>query len=249
MNVYLEEIQPELTPQELEVLEEVGIDNPNDLYALVLAYPSLDDELGVDTTKLSNLSARNVSGAILAVGARIQASGPKIFATGVTEPAGVPAGIGYEVPPRQGAVGGNSRRGNLRGRQGCDFRLPGWGIREQGERGTCVAHALAAAREFRLGAATDLSEQFLFWAAKTLGGDNNPGGDGTRLEFAHVALAQAGVCEDPHWPYAGHVIPGNVTHETPTTPSDAARVAARGNICPTVYAKITVHTRQRAAPA
>jgi hypothetical protein len=53
-------------------------------------------------------------------------------------------------------------------------RLSGWKVRDQGQRGTCVAHALAACTEVLAFQSVppvptfDGSEQFLFWGAKQL---------------------------------------------------------------------------------
>lgn len=71
-------------------------------------------------------------------------------------------------------------------------------VRDQGQRGTCVAFGTVALREFLLGSATDLSEQFLYWACKQLDGHPGPG---TYVHTAMTALAEYGVCEEQVWPY------------------------------------------------
>ncbi len=71
-------------------------------------------------------------------------------------------------------------------------------VRNQGERGTCVAFGSVALREFLLGSRDDLSEQFLYWACKDL--DSQPG-PGTYIHTAMTAFAQYGVCEEGIWPY------------------------------------------------
>ena len=43
-------------------------------------------------------------------------------------------------------------------------------VKNQGERGTCVAFASVALREFLAGTDSALSEQFLYWACKELDG-------------------------------------------------------------------------------
>lgn len=71
-------------------------------------------------------------------------------------------------------------------------------VRDQGERGTCVAFGAVALREFLAGGGEDLSEQFLYWACKELDGHPGPG---TFIHTAMSALAQYGVCVESAWPY------------------------------------------------
>lgn len=122
--------------------------------------------------------------------------------------------------------------GELSWRERVGVEIVGWPVRDQGNRGTCVAHALAACREhlaFEQGEDRerfDLSEQFLFWATKTQGGDPSPDEDGTWIEFAKEALLRVGVCREEHWPYDGTVRDGNVTHAGPGLPTADARFGA-----------------------
>jgi hypothetical protein len=71
-------------------------------------------------------------------------------------------------------------------------------VRDQGQRGTCVAFGTVALREFLLGSRDDLAEQFLYWACKELDGHPGPG---TYIHTAMSALAQYGVCQEAIWPY------------------------------------------------
>jgi len=71
-------------------------------------------------------------------------------------------------------------------------------IRDQGERGTCVAFGTVALREFLIGLEEDLSEQFLYWACKQLDGHDGPG---TWIRTAMTALSEYGVCRESVWPY------------------------------------------------
>jgi len=71
-------------------------------------------------------------------------------------------------------------------------------IRDQGQRGTCVAFGSVALREFLLDDRKELSEQFLYWACKELDGHPGPG---TYIHTAMSALAQYGVCRQSLWPY------------------------------------------------
>ncbi|MBZ5627386.1 MAG: C1 family peptidase [Acidobacteriia bacterium] len=75
-------------------------------------------------------------------------------------------------------------------------------IRNQGERGTCVAHAALSAFEHSLnvnGSYVDLSEQFLYWNCKRNDGALNE--EGTYLGVAWPLLQRDGCCTELKWPY------------------------------------------------
>ncbi|MEQ1633467.1 MAG: C1 family peptidase [Planctomycetota bacterium] len=103
-----------------------------------------------------------------------------------------------------------------------------WSVRDQGQRGTCVAFAMSAVRECRAPALTRLSEQFAYWSAKTSALDQAPQQDGTLLECVVDGLGSHGVCEASRWRYSPNVIAGDVTHGTP---SRAAIRDALGRQC------------------
>lgn len=95
-------------------------------------------------------------------------------------------------------------------------------IRDQGRRGTCVAFACAAVREFLTGIADeDLSEQFLYWACKEH--DGYPG-VGTWLHVGIDRLLEDGICPEETWPYNPAPIDGN---EGQGPPPPGAVTAAR----------------------
>lgn len=71
-------------------------------------------------------------------------------------------------------------------------------VKNQAERGTCVAFASVALREFLADNNLELSEQFLYWACKDLAGDQ---GAGTFISTAIAALSKYGVCLNKTWPY------------------------------------------------
>jgi hypothetical protein len=85
-------------------------------------------------------------------------------------------------------------------------------IRNQGMRGTCVAHACAALREYQTGQTqANFSEQFLYWAARqqpliAAVLKNRPG---TPLLFGMNALKNYGICTEADWPYSPDPTPGN----------------------------------------
>lgn len=91
-------------------------------------------------------------------------------------------------------------------------------IRDQAQRGTCVAFAALAAYEHFLKknehGEIDLSEQFLYWACKQH--DGIPTTEGTWLRVAFARLYQDGVCLEETWPYNPTPIPGNEGQGPPT---------------------------------
>jgi hypothetical protein len=97
-------------------------------------------------------------------------------------------------------------------------------VRDQGRRGTCVAHACVAVREFLLGEAStggDLSEQFLYWACKQRDGY---AGSGTWIRVGMASLQEAGVCVEQVWPYNPNPMANNEGQGPP--PEDADDDAA-----------------------
>jgi C1A family cysteine protease len=77
-------------------------------------------------------------------------------------------------------------------------------IRNQGQRGTCVAFALTAINEYfqRFGRgkpAIDLSEQHLYHECKLV--DGSPGGCGTWQRVGASVLGSRGECREVVWPY------------------------------------------------
>jgi hypothetical protein len=107
-----------------------------------------------------------------------------------------------------------------------DLRRPSWRVRDQGQRGTCVAFAVAAAAELATTPEgyppTTLSPQFLHWAIKTTTADPDPKHDGTWLAFARDALMQTGICEERLWPYSDAFLPDNIAHASASDPSASA---------------------------
>ena len=92
-------------------------------------------------------------------------------------------------------------------------------VRDQGNRGTCVAHAAVAVREFLVGnrGDPDLSEQFVYWACKQR--DGNPESGGTYIKFAMDVLKTLGVCTESVWPYSRYPVANNEGQGPP--PADA----------------------------
>jgi C1A family cysteine protease len=76
-------------------------------------------------------------------------------------------------------------------------------VRDQGNRGTCVAFAASGAHELarivKRGQAHELlSVEALYWQAKQLEGDDEPG---IFVGSARSALANPGECAETAWPY------------------------------------------------
>jgi hypothetical protein len=87
-------------------------------------------------------------------------------------------------------------------------------VRDQGQRGTCVAHASTAVREFLSGqqsSQSDFSEQFLYWDCKKH--DMLPDAEGTFIRVAMDRLDVDGIPVESDWPYNPNPIPGNEAHD------------------------------------
>lgn len=98
-------------------------------------------------------------------------------------------------------------------------------VRDQGQRGTCVAHAAVAAMEYwegTLGHQVDLSEQFLYYNCKMH--DGQPQNEGTFLRVAMPLLFTDGCCLESIWSYNPQPIAGNEGQGPP--PANAASDAA-----------------------
>jgi hypothetical protein len=102
-------------------------------------------------------------------------------------------------------------------------------VRDQGERGTCVAFASVAFLEFHLsgGAPTAplLSEQFVYWACKD--SDGLPDVEGTYVRAARAVIKSRGSCLAKTWRY--HSLP-NAQNEGQGPPPDRAVEEAKYHI-------------------
>ncbi len=77
-------------------------------------------------------------------------------------------------------------------------------VKDQGQLGSCTAHALAGAVEFldRMpdGVSTDVSRLFIYFSERWIEGDVSEDG-GAELRDGVKVLNQCGVCDESLWPY------------------------------------------------
>jgi hypothetical protein len=125
-----------------------------------------------------------------------------------------------------------------------DHRKKMTSVRNQGYRGTCVAHATAAMLEYELVRAkkltrrVDLSEQYLYWGCKQIDGATTD--EGTFIEYGVQVLRggvprripqqdlSPGTCKESDWKYSSVLITGNESHgPLPMRAETATRFAIR----------------------
>jgi C1A family cysteine protease len=111
-------------------------------------------------------------------------------------------------------------------------------VRDQGQRGTCVAHAATATAEhyWRSQSKTlDLSRQFLYWDCKQHDGD--PNSEGTWIGIAMPQLQSDGCCLEATWPYVMTPIADNESQGPPASGASAEagnyRIPAFHQLSPT----------------
>ncbi len=130
-----------------------------------------------------------------------------------------------KAPPRPPAFPASARTPDLPAK--VELRRCVTRVKDQGFRGTCVAHAACAfleaalvCRAFQKKETLDLSEQYLYWACKQL--DGAPDDEGSLIEYAVQALREGvegqtkpGVCRERDWKYVKVPIPGNESQGPP----------------------------------
>jgi Papain family cysteine protease len=235
----------ELRDAERRVLSGAGVRDFMSLYDLTRNFPSVAD-LGVRLNDLSAFALRSMPRGVRAAIAAGVGSAPKRPQTsgGVRAPAGAVGAPGYTVPPATGAGILTGAAPTSTGSAGLiDVRPSAWPVRDQGKRATCVAFATVACMEIHLANASksgvdQLSEQFVFWAAKTGTSDPRPMDDGSELQFASEGLKAHGSCREQFWPYDKTVVSGNVTHEVNGhSPSQPAKSDGQTRLIPGKVAK------------
>jgi hypothetical protein len=136
-------------------------------------------------------------------------------------------------------------------------------VRNQGGRGTCVAHACVAVREYLVrevlarenlahgnpptgGESTqdDLSEQFVYWGCKER---DNYTGSGTWIRHGMAVLKEQGVCNEQVWPYNAGSLSGNEGQGPPPAGAESAALAHRIDNSEPVQARWVNALRQQLA--
>jgi hypothetical protein len=212
-------VEAGLSPIEVAVLVAAGVRSAPDIDSLIRWFPSIH-ELGVRLSVLSNKAHAEIGQGSYLAAVDAATSRINIPGTGAEPPENTAWPMGAVAPlifPSMGVPGSGSGSTTV--------PASSWPVRDQGERGTCVAFSVAACMEhFNANGGPPfphLSAQFLYWAAKNAVGEPNPSKDGTFLQFAKDALASLGICEEPFWPY--NPTPGATPAQgTATDPSGAA---------------------------
>ena len=216
-----------LSDMEERILTSVDVRSWEDIQSLASAFPSIS-QIGVEIPKLSNAAVMEL-GATFANALVERAREERPVALGAIAPPNALFALNARVGiplPTQGPTAGAT----LGAASPIDLRISNWPVRNQGQRGTCVAHGAAACVEhFTMVQTTaDLSEQFLYWAIKTKTPDPHPNSDGTWLLYADQALTNEGICAESVWPYVPTPV-NPVSGQVPGKPTVAAIAAAAGN--------------------
>lgn len=231
MDTYLQKIHSQglINQEEYDALLPTGVQSAEELYAVTLHFPSLADVIpGNNLAKISAISARETPIAFRNL-ALSQSMSPIQFANGAEPPSNARFPLGSStntvLPKTSSSPGIPLNRIDHH----STARGIGWPVRDQGGRGTCVAHALAACKELlslQSGTAQigDASEQFLFWGAKQF--DPNANSDGTMHVHALNALQHHGLCPEADWPYVP--LAAATVHQGP--PPASAQQAASLNL-------------------
>lgn len=213
--------------REAQILAAAHVDSLPTLWAVLRSFPSLGLVSGFNLPSLSSRLAQRFpveSQALAAASSRGEDLRPMIrFGAEAPEPSSIARGFKVPIPTEFAPLPAGHLAGQVL--EPIDHRCPGgWLVRDQGQRGTCVAFASTACAEKQAGCDLDLSEQYLYWAIKDRIGDFWPHQDGTLLEFARRALAQEGLCEEHLWPYTATFDPTNIAqggHGSPTMSAQA----------------------------
>lgn len=193
--------QLKATEQERLVLTRCGAKSVEDVYAIALAFPGLA-KAGLRLQVLTSQAMRGMSSSAIR---RAEAlSVPPSLTFGSVAPKAAPVKDGYTVgalAPTPTRVAGGAVTTLSTGMS--------WPVRDQWQRGTCVAHAFAACVEHFIhgstGLITDVSEQFLYAHAKQLDGAAHL--EGTWLSAVRAAFLSHGVCLEEELRYNPEPLP------------------------------------------
>lgn len=213
----------ELEESQLARLRRLSVGSTEELLGLIASNPKASaDYLGVsDVSQIQSRAALRSARAIQAIdGLR-----DRRFALGaLPPPATAPREPSEEANEEATQAAASS---GFAGQNVVDLRAQFGSVRNQGDRGTCVAHAVSAIFECELlrggRGPVDVSEQFLYYRAKEV--DGIPDQGGTFIEVAAgQCLAQTGECLETFWPYNSTQIDGDEGQGPP--PEGAAEDAS-----------------------
>src|SRR5712691_8897812 len=217
-----------LLPIETAVLRSAGVRTYEDVDSLIRGFPSIS-KAGVRVPLLSSLSAPHIGAHFAALAANVAVPSRRpMVAKGAVHPSGAQWSIGTSVPipsPAAAAPPPPPPLAGLLTGSKIDLRLQNWRVRNQGNRGTCVAFAVTALQEHSKASnagPADMSEQFHYWAIKTNTADPQKNHDGTLLEYARDAIVSDGICGESFWPYVGTFYPANISQGGGGNPSAGA---------------------------
>jgi C1A family cysteine protease len=230
-NAYVQDLAhtAKLSDDEIAILSAAGVRSAEDVDALLSSFPSLAN-LGVRLPDISNAVSQSLNQTY----ANLAASGEmetQTLVLGAAPPEETAYTIDTPAPGVEAYAGnGAAIAGAAPAPSDVDLRLADWPVRNQADRGTCVAFGSTACVEHFYaaseGAITDLSEQFLYRAIKTDSNDPDKTHDGTWLQYARDMLEYEGICAEDLWPYVGTVVDpvSGATDSNPTQDavSDAA---------------------------
>jgi len=230
-SVYIETLAKDigLTNNEANVLQQAGVRSHEDVDSLLNNFPSIA-KAGVRLNIISNAAAQHLTAAYATVASTVAAQPPQV-GLGAHPPPGSPislnSAVGLPPPPQFTAPPTPATS--------IDLRLHPWPVKNQDQRGTCVAFGTTACVEhFQSSTETtpNYSEQFLYWSIKTHSGDPSKSSDGTWLQFARDMLQSDGICHANLCPYVGT----SITPVSGPNPSPAAIAdAANHKFTPTTY--------------
>jgi len=177
-----------------------------------LGYRSAEQVLGAGTAAPLALGQYlGIDAAALAALMNVLRGGPPLAAAAVAAPIRHRLGVRLDLMPRRAnfamAVSASVASPLPPSTDLIDQMRP---VRDQGDRGTCVAHATSAIAEHywtTQGKIVDLSRQFVYWDCKQH--DGHPNEEGTWIAIAMPLLQSDGCPQEGDWPYVSTDIPGN----------------------------------------
>ena len=242
MNTFVEKFRQELdlNQRAASFLSACDISNLDELLNLLYAFPSVSGEAGINVTALSEMvmarCSRSFKSAMGSASLMRKLKLKMSFGAKAPDTSPYQKGTTVRLPSATGPSSGRRKLPAGMPRTPIDFHQFHWPVRDQDGRGTCVAFATVACREYleyhnNSKRPPNLSEQYLYWATKTKTTDPYPDDDGTRIQYSQEAICKEGTCLSSLWPYDKSIIRGNVTHARKGVPSKAAIADAKNWRC------------------